>query len=263
MGELGKRTLAPPSLPRRAGALDVLGVGVHPVGSAGILELIAAAVGSSRRAVVPHLNVHGSNLAGKHDWLREFFNHSQLVFCDGDGVRWGLKILGEDPPPKVTYNVWIWELARWCAEHRARLYLLGGRPGIAGIAADRLRERWPDLEIAGCHHGYFEKESSEETLIVEAINEADPDVLLVCLGMPVQEAWVERNALALGARVILTGGAALDYAAGVIRTTPWWIARLQLEWLYRLCSEPRRLFRRYVIGNPAFLLRVLRKRIRD
>jgi N-acetylglucosaminyldiphosphoundecaprenol N-acetyl-beta-D-mannosaminyltransferase len=243
---------------RRPGALDLMGIGVHPVGSAAILDFCRQTIDSGRQSVVLHLNVHGANLAARRPWLRAFLNEAQLVFCDGDGIRLGLRLLGLDPPPKVTYNVWIWELAAWCAAGRRSLFLLGGRPGVAATAAENLRARSPQLTVAGHHHGYFEKSGAESDAVVETINSARPDVLLVCFGWPAQEAWVREVRARLEVPVILTGGAAIDYAAGIIRQTPRWMARLHLEWLYRLIQEPRRLFVRYVIGNPLFLLRVLR-----
>ncbi len=126
----------------------------------------------------------------------------------------------------------------------------------------RLRERYPDLEISGVHHGYFDHSAggaaSEE--VVEEINASAPDILLVGLGMPLQERWLMENIDRLDVGVALTGGAVFDYASGRLRRGPRLLTDNGFEWLARLLLEPRRLWRRYLLGNPLFLLRVLRQR---
>jgi N-acetylglucosaminyldiphosphoundecaprenol N-acetyl-beta-D-mannosaminyltransferase len=125
-----------------------------------------------------------------------------------------------------------------------------------------LRERYPSLEIAGTHHGYFDKDptSVSNSHVVELINSASPDILLVGFGMPIQEQWLKDNWETIEARAAITGGAVLDYTSGALRRGPRLLTDHGLEWLARLLIEPRRLWRRYVIGNPMFLARVLRQR---
>ncbi len=242
--------------PRYPGALDLFGFGVHPVKSAQILDYARSVINASQRAIIAHINVHGANLAVRLPWMRRFFNRAQIVFCDGDGIRWALRVFGATPPPKVTYSVWLWELAGWCSANGFPMYLLGGKPGVSELAARNLRERHPALKIVGHHHGYFARDGAEDDALIAEINRADPDVLIVCLGMPIQEAWIVKNAARLSPRVIFPAGAAMDYAAGIINLTPRWIASLNLEWLYRFLHEPLRLFRRYIFGNPLFAARV-------
>jgi N-acetylglucosaminyldiphosphoundecaprenol N-acetyl-beta-D-mannosaminyltransferase len=251
-----------PQAPRQGGALDLMGIPVHPVGPPEILGFMGSVIAERTQAVILHVNVNGANLAIRHPSLMKAFNQTQMVFCDGDGIRWGLSILGYDPPPKTTYNVWLWTLAQWCVDRDASLYLLGAVPGVADQAAKNLVARLPRLRIAGTHHGFFPREGPENEAVLAMINEARPDVLLVCFGMPMQEHWVMANRERLATHVLLTGGASLDYAAGIARMTPRWMVRMQLEWLYRLLQEPIRLFGRYVIGNPVFMARVFLSRLR-
>ena len=247
---------------RRAEALNLLGLPVHAVDARQVLDFMAEAIAAKRQAVILHLNVFGANLAARNPWLKAVFHDAQLVFCDGDGIRWGLRILGRKPPPKITYNEWLWQMADWCQEHGFSVYLLGGRPGVAQRAARNLEARNPDLRILGTHDGYFEKEGRQSETVVAEINRLHPDILLVCFGMPIQERWLRDNSSRLAVHVLLTGGAALDYAAGIIPVAPRWMKGLQIEWLFRFLREPVRLFGRYVIGNPRFMARVLAQRVR-
>jgi N-acetylglucosaminyldiphosphoundecaprenol N-acetyl-beta-D-mannosaminyltransferase len=245
------------SAPRLAGAVDILGVPVHPVNRQGILDYISSTIAARQQAIVLHANVFGVNLSNQHSWLKDFYRQAHLVFCDGDGIRWACVILGFQVPEKVTYNVFLWELAAFCERFRFSLYLLGGRPGVADQARANLQARYPQLHILGASDGYFPKDGDGSLAVIENINSVRPDVLLVCFGMPIQEQWVSDNASRLAVHVILTGGAAIDYGAGVIAVAPRWMKQLQMEWFFRLLVEPVRMFRRYVVGNPIFLARVL------
>jgi N-acetylglucosaminyldiphosphoundecaprenol N-acetyl-beta-D-mannosaminyltransferase len=122
----------------------------------------------------------------------------------------------------------------------------------------------PDLRIAGVRHGYFDHRagSPENGLVVAEINAARPDILLVGLGMPLQERWLMENLHGLDVGAALTGGAVFDYASGKLRRGPRLLTANGLEWLARLIVEPRRLWRRYLLGNPLFLARVIGQRWR-
>ena len=248
--------------PRRPGAINIMGLPVHPVDSAAILEFFAGVIETDRQALGLHANVLGCNLAARNPWLKALYNEAQLVHCDGDGIRWGCRILGLPPPPKVAYNVWLWELVAWCEQRGFSLYLLGGRPGVAQRAADNLTARHPGLRIPGVHHGYFDKQGPQSDRVVAEINRLGPDFLLVCFGMPTQELWVRDNKSRLAVHVLLTAGAALDFAAGDVPVAPGWMIRLQIEWLFRFLREPVRMFRRYIIGNLQFIGRALAERLR-
>lgn len=245
---------------RTRATLDLMGLPVDPVDAPEILNFMAGVVAEGRQAVILHINIYGANMAARHTWLKEYFQQAELVFCDGDGVRLGLRILGSPAPPKVTYNVFLWQLAESCERRRLTLYLLGARPGVAEQAACNLRVRHPDLCIVGTHHGYFDKQGAENDSVVAEINHLRPDVLLVCFGMPAQEMWIRQNSSRLAVHVLLTGGAALEYGAGVVPVAPRWMVRIHMEWLFRFLREPMRLFSRYIVGNPQFVARVLRAR---
>ena len=215
------------------------------------------------RGLVLNVNAHCLNLCYEDPGLRGFMNGAEVVFCDGAGVMLAARILGRRIPQRITYADWIWQLADFAAAQGFSLYFLGGRPGVAREAARRLIESYPDLKIAGVRHGYFDHSagSAENEAVVAEINAAAPDILLVGLGMPLQERWLMENWQRLDVGVALTGGAVFDYASGRSRRGSRLLRDNGFEWLARLLAEPRRLWRRYLLGNPLFLLRVLRQRL--
>jgi N-acetylglucosaminyldiphosphoundecaprenol N-acetyl-beta-D-mannosaminyltransferase len=245
--------------------VNVLGVGVDPVTVAELHARILGFVREGRHALLLHANVHGLNLCYRDPELRSFFNAASLVFCDGAGVMLAACILGERIPERITYADWMWQLAAFAEREGLSLFLLGARPGVAERAAARLEERHPDLKIVGAHHGYFDRTvgAPENEAVVAEINAARPDLLLVGLGMPLQERWLMQNWDRLDARVALTGGAVFDYVSGELKRGPRVLTDNGFEWLARLLIEPGRLWRRYVVGNPIFLARVLVQRLTE
>lgn len=245
--------------------VNVLGIGVDPLT---VDELNVEVSRLARRdgcSVVLNVNVHCLNLLQKDTELRGFFERADVVFCDGAGVMLGARLLGRRIPERITYADWIWRLATIAETEGLSMFLLGARPGVAEQAARRLKERNPELKIAGILDGYFDhrENSSENESVIQRINAASPDILLLGLGMPLQERWLMANRERLNARVALTGGAVLDYASGTLRRGPKLLTDNGFEWLARLVIEPGRLWRRYLVGNPLFILRVLRQRFSE
>ena len=148
--------------------LEVLGVQLHSVDVDQVHEYIEKVITVNEKALVLSINIHCVNLAVKYAWLKEFLNHAQLVFCDGDGVRWGLKMLGIHPPPKITYDRWMWQLAAFAAEKNYRFYFLGARPGVAVSAAERLKLKMPGVQVIGTHDGYFKKQGPENEQVIHS-----------------------------------------------------------------------------------------------
>jgi len=245
------------SFSRKPGALNLLGLPVHPVQVGDVHEFIRQVISEKKKAAILNLNIHGVNLALKYNWMKDFFKSAQLVFCDGDGVRWGLRLLGKKSPPKITYDRWFWQLADFCAQHNYRLYFLGSQPGVAEQAAQRLKEHYPQLLIAGTHHGYFSKTGEENEKIITEINHLAPDILVLGLGMPFQERWLYDHSSRVNAHIFLTGGAVFDCISGQLDSPPQWMVQLQMEWFFRFLQQPKKRFKRYFIGNFYFFYRIL------
>jgi N-acetylglucosaminyldiphosphoundecaprenol N-acetyl-beta-D-mannosaminyltransferase len=241
----------------------ILGTQISLCDKSGLLQIIHETLVNKRRLMILSGNVHSFNLAYENEWLRDFFNQADVVRLDGAGLRLGARLLGISTPPRMTWADFAWDLAKFCAEHQFSLFFLGGRPGVAEKAADKLRIPHPSLNIVGINHGYFDKMTDhlENETVIAQINAVRPDILIVGFGMPLQEKWLHENWERLNVKVALTGGAVFDYISGELQRGPKWMTDNGLEWLARLVLEPRRLWRRYIVGNPLFLWRVFKQRV--
>lgn len=239
--------------------VNVLGVPIHPLRRAELIPTVLELLGRGGKTTVTYANVHVLNLAQQQPSLKAFLGAADLCYCDGNGVRLGAKLLGHELPERMTGADWIWDLARE-AEGRLRLYWLGGKPGVAAKAAQVLRTRHPRLEIE-TDHGYRPRTGPKDDACVERINSFRSDIVLVGMGTPQQELWVEARRARIDASIVWCLGATADFIAGEVPRGPLWLAH-RAEWLCRLATEPRRLWRRYLLGNTLFLGRVLWERHR-
>lgn len=190
--------------------------------------------GTRCRVVTP--NAEFALEAKKTPRFLRILNSSQLVLADGVSVVLASRILGDPMQGRVTGVGFAQALAAALAKEGKSLYLLGAKPGVAEQAAEKLKQEHPGLKIAGTHDGYFK----EEGPVVAAINEARPDALLVCLGAPKQEYFMEEHDGELRVPVMAGLGGSMDVLAGNVRRAPVFFQKCGLEWLYRLCKEPKR-----------------------
>lgn len=206
---------------------------------------------------VMYVNAHVVNQSTVTPGLGDALRRADLVYCDGYGVRLAARVLNMPVPHRMTGADWIWGLATLCELAGQPIYLLGSEPPIAREAADRLRRTYPGLDVVGAHHGFFDLDSPHNERVIEHINAHGPRIVLVGMGTPKQELWVDRYAERLDGAVVWTVGALFDYVSGRIPRAPRWLADNGLEWIFRLAIEPHRMWRRYLLGNPVFLSRVL------
>lgn len=242
--------------------VQVLGVRIDDIDRSGLERLILSTVRDGRARMYQYVNVHAVNLARADRRFREIINGASVTYCDGEGVRVGARMLGKRLPPRTVLTYWVWDLCRLMEARSLSAYFLGGRKPVVERAVALLRCRYPKLNVSGWHHGFFNKTGEESREVVEEINRASPDVLFVGFGMPVQEYWISENLASLSAGIVLPAGSMIDYIAGEKKPAPAWMANHGLEWFYRFLHEPRRLWKRYLVGNPLFLLRILGHRIR-
>jgi N-acetylglucosaminyldiphosphoundecaprenol N-acetyl-beta-D-mannosaminyltransferase len=183
-------------------------------------------------------------------------NEADLILPDGIGVIRGAAMLGTPLKERIPGIEFASHLMGRMAEEGMSLYLLGAKPGVADMAAEKLVEKYPGLKIAGTHDGYFK----EDTPVVEAIAASGADCVFVCLGAPKQEFWIKKNGPATGARLLCGLGGSLDVFAGTVERAPKFFCDHGLEWFYRLCKEPKRIGR--MMKLPLFLVHVKQEKKR-
>ena len=196
-------------------------------------------------------------LCRENEKLADAVRDARLVIPDGIGVIYGARILGTPLKEKLPGIDFASELMAELAKGAGRVYLFGAKPGVADKAANTLTEKFPGLVVCGTHDGYF----SDDAPIIRDINEKQPDLLLVCLGAPKQELWMQSNAGKLDTGLMIGLGGSLDVFAGVVQRAPVFWQKMGLEWLYRLLKEPRRIGR--MMKLPQFLFAVIWQRLRN
>ncbi len=194
-------------------------------------------------------------LAYKDDEFRDILNKADLLTADGIGVVYASRILKNPIAERAAgYDIACLVIEK-IAKSGHRLFLFGGREGVAELAKKKLEEKYPFINIVGTRNGYFKPE--EESEIVAEINEARPDVVFVCLGAPAQEKWIARNSEKMNAKVFMGVGGSLDVIAGTAERAPDAWCKHGVEWLYRLLKQPSRFWR--MMALPKFGLTVLFK----
>jgi N-acetylglucosaminyldiphosphoundecaprenol N-acetyl-beta-D-mannosaminyltransferase len=233
----------------------LLGGEVDPITPAEMLAATAAFVAGGGTAVIANHNAHSLFLLRRTPALKAFFDEAELVQIDSlPMILWG-RLLGlpVGREHRSTYLDWsetFWATVR---ERGWRVFHVGGAPGVGERAAAAVRARFPGVSLAE-RNGYFDADpqSAESVALRADIAAFDPDIILVGMGMPRQEAWIAANRHLIGRGVFFPVGAAFDYEAGVQDAAPRWTGRLGVEWLWRLLSQPRRLASRYLV-EPWFL----------
>lgn len=197
-------------------------------------------------------NAHSIEVASRDKAFFSALKRSNLLMADGSGVLLGSRLAGRS----LTHNLNGTDLIPALCEaanpqRHLSLYFLGAKPGVAQKAAANLAHRFPGICIAGVHHGYFSK--AETPQVLESIREAKPDLLLVAMGTPTQEIWIDNYAHQLPGVVCIAVGGLFDFMAGQVRRAPKLFNTLGIEWIWRLVMEPSRLWKRYTIGNLIYL----------
>lgn len=224
-------------------------------------EVIALARIDGRPRWIGFANAHTLNVARSDPGLAAALRRTDWLFGDGAGVRWAVRRLyGHRLRDNVNGTDLVPRLLAGRAGRGGSWYLLGGRPQMLDRAAAHARQRFPDWRLVGCHHGYLDRAGADR--VVDEINARQPDVLLVGMGHPVQEKWVQAHLDRLRIPLCITIGGLMAYWSGDLRRAPRWLRSLGLEWVHLMFSQPRKL-PRYLLGNPAFVLRVLTTRTRD
>jgi N-acetylglucosaminyldiphosphoundecaprenol N-acetyl-beta-D-mannosaminyltransferase len=241
--------------------VDVLGVHVTPSTFANAVETFTAWIESGRREYVTFTGVHGVMESQRDPELLKIHNGAGFVSCDGMPLVWSCRRVQFRDAERVYGPDAMLAMCEVAAQRGYRVFLYGGKDGVPERLRDRLCARIPGLQIVGVHSPPFrdltEQEMHNE---IEMINAAGADLVWVGLSTPKQERWMATRRPLLDAAVLFGVGAAFDFHAGLVRQAPPVMQQAGLEWLFRLAMEPRRLWRRYLRNNPAFIWKVARTR---
>jgi N-acetylglucosaminyldiphosphoundecaprenol N-acetyl-beta-D-mannosaminyltransferase len=229
-------------------------VRVQAIGWTELLAKVDGFVADGGRHTIAYANAHVLNAARVDAVVRELLDAADVCYCDGNGVRFAARVRGDEAPQRMTGADWIRDFTRH-AEGRWRVFWIGGEPGVAAEAARRIRVHHPALEIA-TEHGFHDDD------VVPLVNAFRPHVVLVGMGTPTQERWVAARRARIDAPVVWCVGGLQDFVAGRVgRPGPRWLLDHH-EWISRLATDPRRLWRRYLVGNAVFVARVVGERVR-
>lgn len=231
-------------------SLQILGVRVDRVNLEQALGVMEDFISSGHPHLVVTLGTEMVMAARRDPGLTALINGAELVVPDTVGILWAAKRQGTPLPQRLAGIDLIQALAQRAAHKGWKLYLLGGRPGVAEDAARRLCGLYPGLEVAGVQHGYFD----DDAMVVDDIRRASPRILLLALGFPKQEQWFQKHREALGVPLAMGVGGSFDVLAGRVARAPGWMIGLGLEWLYRLLRHPQRAIR--MLALPRFVAAV-------
>lgn len=231
--------------------INILGVNVSNITMKQAKEKFVEFLNGDKLSAIYTPNSEIIDYATKHEDYLKVLNNAEMITPDGIGVVYAAKILGDPIEERIAGIDLIYEVLPILAEQGKSVYLLGAKPGIAEIAGKKLAEKYKGLVIAGTHDGYF-KDDEE---VIEEINAACPDFLLVCIGFPKQEMWIDKYKDRLNAKVAIGAGGTLDVFAGTVQRAPEFYQKHGIEWLYRLIKQPSRFVR--MLSLPKFGLKVV------
>ncbi|NER80220.1 MAG: WecB/TagA/CpsF family glycosyltransferase [Leptolyngbya sp. SIO1D8] len=244
--------------------VDISGIRVDGYSFDEVIDLTINHVISERSPqyiVTP--NAHHIITLQEDTYFQAVYKDSFLSVPDGVPLLWAAKFLGNPLKGRVNGTDLFEQLCKVSAEKNLKIFLLGGRPGAADAAARVLQERHPNLKVVGTHcppYG-FETDPEELKLINSKIKDADPDILFVGLGAPKQEKWIYENYKELNVPISVGIGVSFELVSNIVTRAPKLMQKLGLEWFFRLLMEPRRLWKRYVIGNVVFVWLIVKQRL--
>ena len=238
--------------------VSILGVSVDNLSMDEAVSDIVGRLEGSPPSQVCFANADCLNRARDDADYLETLTRADLVLADGIGMKLAGKILGASVQQNVNGTDLFPLLCQALSGTGHGIFLLGGRPDAADGVKRWVLENQPGVTVSGCHHGYFSRD--EEQNVIDEISTSGASLLLVAMGAPRQDVWVRRHLDRLGVRVGVGVGGLFDFYSGLIPRAPQWVREIGMEWFYRFLQEPRRMWRRYFLGNAIFLAAVLRER---
>lgn len=241
--------------------LSIMGVRINNVTMKEVLNTIEESIKNNKKYVIYTPNTEFIMMCQDDEEFLNYMNKSDINIPDGIGLIYAAKLKGLPLKEKVAgYDLSV-NMLEMANKDKLKLYAIGGKPGVAETAMKKVKEKYQNINIVGCHHGYFKgshlgiKGHEEEIQVIKEINEAKPDILFVGFGAKKQEQWIQYNKDKLDTKIIIGNGGTLDGLAGNVKRAPDIFIKLGLEWFYRLIKEPKRITRQIVL--PIFMIKVL------
>jgi N-acetylglucosaminyldiphosphoundecaprenol N-acetyl-beta-D-mannosaminyltransferase len=235
----------------------ILGTPIDNLSMTETLDCIATAIQNGVH--LHHTVVNAGKIVAmqKDPQLRESVINADLINADGQGVVWASRVLGKPLKERVAGIDLMEELVRLASRNRYKVFLLGAKETIVKSVVDHYSKKYSPEIIAGYRNGYFKKE--EEPAIARAIADSGANILFVAISSPTKENFLYQNRETLHKVNFIMGvGGSFDVVSGLVKRAPRWMQRAGLEWLYRVGQEPKRMFKRYMVGNARFIALVLK-----
>ena len=237
--------------------VNILGIPIHQMTRTELFSLLQERKEADQSTWVVTVNAELVMRAREKQQVADALQQADLLLADGSGIVWAARALGSYLPERLPGIEVAEGLVKWAAVAGLTMYFLGAQPGVAEEAIAKLWLKYPELEVVGHHHGYFQE--AEAAGIIAEICSRRPDILLVALGAPRQELWLARHFADLGTCLAVGVGGSLDVWSGRVKRAPAWMGDRGLEWLYRLVTQPQRAGR--MLALPRFVYQVMRAKM--
>lgn len=244
--------------------VNIGGVVIDNLSMAETLAAIEGLVQQGKPCYVTNPNVDIIIRYNSDPEFADYYNGGALCLVDGMPILWAAKFFGRPLKEKISGSDLVPKVCELANQRGYQLFFLGGRPGAAQAAKETLLQTLPDLKVVGTYAPPFgfERDQMELNKIAQMIKDAKPDILFVGLGAPKQERWIKKYHQELGVPVSMGVGVTFEFIAGIVKRAPKWMQNTGLEWFWRLCMEPGRLWKRYLLDDPQFFMIILKQKLR-
>jgi N-acetylglucosaminyldiphosphoundecaprenol N-acetyl-beta-D-mannosaminyltransferase len=242
---------------------EILGTKIHTVSKQQLIDHFKLFLQNKQNiALINYVNAHGLTLAHKSGNFKEVLNNSTILFCDGFGVKIAAKILRQKVGERMTPPDWFAQLMHLLIDEDKRVFFIGDEEGVVSKFVNVLQIDFPELQIVGYHNGFFDRHGEQNTMLINKINELNTDIVITGMGMPIQETWSFENSNRLNVSIVFSTGALFRHYLGIDKRGPRFLTNYGGEWLMRLVFQPKKLWKRYLIGLPHLFFLVLKERIK-
>ncbi|RJP28114.1 MAG: WecB/TagA/CpsF family glycosyltransferase [Candidatus Omnitrophota bacterium] len=242
-----------------AEAIDFFGVKVSKFTKRTAADEIVNLGVSGKSKFITYLNAHCFNLFCSNEEYRKYILSADCIYADGQSIVWASKLSGGRLPERINASDLIEDICLKARAGNMKLFILCHSKETCEKTISNLTREFPGLKISGC---YVSGDSGSENDLVNIINQYKPDILMVGLGPPYQEGFIYRNRNSLNVNLCWAVGGLFDLLSGKFKRAPLWIRKYGLEWLFRLSQEPKRLWRRYLLGNFIFIFNIIKSSVR-